>query len=538
MTRDERRVIIASSVGTILEWYDFFLYGALAMILGIKFFGQFDDTIRSIFAQLTIYVGLLVRPFGALVWGRFGDLVGRKPAFFATVVIVGASTLIVGLLPTSDKIGIAAPIILVGSRILQSLAISGGFGGAAIYVAEHAPPGRRGFYVGCIPASITLGLLLALAVVMITQSMLDDTQFRLWGWRIPLLASAPLLVVSLLLRLGLEESPAFLKMKAEGRQSRAPLREALGRWSNIRLGLIALFGMSAATAVLGSVGTFYILAFLTISLKVDSYSANLLVVTATIVGVAGCVFFAWWSDRVGRKPIILAGCAIAVVASLSIFHILAELANPALDHAQRTISVSVNADPATCSFQFNPAGTARFTSPCDVAKATLTRLSVTYANVSLPAGAPTTVTIGQETISVDSAFTNKLAARVKAAGYPTVGDPSILRLSSVGDLLQGRALQVVGLLVVLVLLGQMVQGPAAAGIVELFPISIRYTAMSLPYQIAAGWIGGLMSAMTSAMNIAGGNMFFSLWYPVAFAAGALVVGLLLLPETRDRDIAA
>lgn len=538
MTRDERRVIIASSVGTIFEWYDFFLYGALATIIGAKFFSPFDESTRNIFALLTFALGFLVRPFGALVFGRFGDLFGRKYIFLTTIAIMGASTLIVGLLPTSDQIGIAAPIILVALRILQGLAISGEFGGAAIYVAEHAPPGRRGFYTGWIPACIAFSLLLSLAVILLTQSVLDETQFRQWGWRIPFLASALLLVLSLWIRLRLKESPAFLKMKAEGRQSRAPVREALGRWRNIRLALIALFGMSTATAVLGYTGTFYTLVFLTSTLKVDGYSANLLFATAMILGAAGCVFFAWLSDHIGRKPIILAGCAIAVVAYFGLFHELAELVNPALYHAQRAVPVSVNADPATCSFQFNPAGTAKFTSPCDVAKATLARASVAYANVRLPAGAPTTVTIGQDTVAAGPSFAADLAARVKAAGYPAADDPAILRLSSAADLLQGRSLQVIGLLLVLVLLAQMAQGPAAAGIVELFPTNIRYTAMSLPYQIGTGWIGGLLPATMFAMNAESGNMFFGLWYPIAFAASTFVVGLFFLPETSDRDIAS
>ncbi|MBR1219011.1 MFS transporter [Bradyrhizobium sp. U87765 SZCCT0131] len=538
MTRDERRVIVASSVGTIFEWYDFFLYGALATIIGAKFFSPFDESTRNIFALLTFALGFLVRPFGALVFGRFGDLFGRKYIFLTTIAIMGASTLIVGLLPTSDQIGIAAPIILVALRILQGLAISGEFGGAAIYVAEHAPPGRRGFYTGWIPACIAFSLLLSLAVILLTQSVLDDAQFKQWGWRIPFLASALLLVLSLWIRLRLKESPAFLKMKAEGRQSRAPVREALGRWRNIRLALIALFGMSTATAVLGYTGTFYTLVFLTSTLKVDGYSANLLFATAMILGAAGCVFFAWLSDHIGRKPIILAGCAIAVVAYFGLFHALAELVNPALYHAQRAVPVSVNADPATCSFQFNPAGTAKFTSPCDVAKATLARASVAYANVRLPAGAPTTVTIGRDTVTAGPSFAADLAARVKAAGYPAADDPAILRLSSAADLLQGRSLQVIGLLLVLVLLAQMAQGPAAAGIVELFPTNIRYTAMSLPYQIGTGWIGGLLPATMFAMNAESGNMFFGLWYPIAFAASTFVVGLFFLPETSDRDIAS
>lgn len=536
MTREERRVIVASSVGTIFEWYDFFLYGALATTIGAKFFSPFDEATRNIFALLTFALGFLVRPFGALVFGRFGDLIGRKYIFLTTIAIMGSSTLIVGLLPTSDQIGIAAPIILVSLRILQGLAISGEFGGAAIYVAEHAPPGRRGFYTGWIPASIAFSLLLSLAVILLTQSVLDDAQFKAWGWRVPFLASLLLLLLSLWIRLRLHESPAFLRMKAEGRQSKAPVREALGRWKNIRLALIALFGMTTATAVLGYTGTFYTLVFLTSTLKVDSYSANLLFATAMILGSAGCVFFAWLSDHVGRKPIILAGCLIAAVSYFTIFDAITRKVNPALHHAQATIAVEVQADPGTCSFQFNPAGTARFTSACDLAKATLSRASVSYRNVTQPAGTPTAVTIGGATIAAGPQFVERISERIKEAGYPVAGDQQTLRLSGLSDLVTPRALQVVGLLLVLVLLAQMAQGPAAAGIVELFPTHIRYTAISLPYQIGTGWIGGLLPATMFAMNAESGSMYFGLWYPVAFAVSTFVVALLFLPETSHTDI--
>ena len=536
MTKEERRVIIASSVGTVFEWYDFFLYGSLATIIGAKFFSPFDESTRNIFALLTFALGFLVRPFGALVFGRFGDLFGRKYIFLLTIAIMGLSTVIVGLLPTSDQIGIAAPIILVFLRILQGLAISGEFGGAAIYVAEHAPPGRRGFYTGWIPACIAFSLLLSLAVILLTQSILGESQFKEWGWRVPFLSSVLLLVLSLWIRLRLKESPAFLKMKAEGRQSRSPIREAFGQWKNVRVALIALFGMTTATAVLGYTGTFYTLVFLTSTLKVDPYSANLLFATAMILGAAGCVFFAWLSDHVGRKPIILGGCAIAALSYFTIFHALAERANPSLYLAQNSIAVVVRADPGTCSFQFNPSGTAKFTSSCDIAKTTLARAAVAYTNLPVSAGTTTTVTIGKDTVAAGPDFARELLATVKAAGYPSADDRAILRLSSVADLAQPRSLQVVGLLLILVLLAQMAQGPAAAGIVELFPTHIRYTAMSLPYQIGTGWIGGLLPATMFAMNAESGNMFFGLWYAVVFAVTTFLVGLFFLPETSHRDI--
>ncbi|MGY3563986.1 MFS family permease [Bradyrhizobium sp. USDA 4463] len=536
MNADERKLIIASGAGTVLEWYDFFLYGSLAAVIGAKFFSPFDEATRNIMALLTFATGFLVRPFGALLFGRLGDLVGRKYVFLTTIVVMGVSTLLVGFLPTSDQIGLAAPIILIALRVLQGLAISGEFGGAAVYVAEHAPAHRRGFFAGFIPACIALSLLLTLGIILLIQTALGETEFKAWGWRIPFLASAGLLLVSLWIRLRLDESPAFLKMKADGRQSKAPIKEAFGNWRNGRLALLALFGITTGNAVLGYTGTFYVLVFMNTALKVDSYSANLLFTIPIIFGAMLCLLFAWLSDSIGRKPLIVCSCIVAAFTFFPVFHTITQLANPALYRAQQQIAISVNADPATCSFQFNPAGTAKFTSPCDVAKATLARASAVYTNVSLPPGSNTTVLIAGKTIEPSSNLAAEISKQLTAAGYPEGGHSDTIRLTSAADILQPRTLELMGLILCLVALAQMVQGPAAAAIVELFPTQIRYTGMSLPYQIGVGWIGGLLPATMFAMNAESGDMFFGLWYPIAFAAVTSLVALCFLPETKGRDI--
>lgn len=536
MSKADRKVIVASCVGTIFEWYDFFLYGALAAVIGAKFFGQFDESTRNIFALLTFALGFLVRPLGALVFGRFGDLIGRKNIFLITMLIMGASTFAVGLLPTSAEIGLAAPVGLLILRILQGLAISGEFGGAVIYVSEHAPPGRRGFYAGWIPACIGLSLLLALLVVLMTQAIVGDAAFSAWGWRVPFLLSALLMLLSVWIRLRLNESPAFLKMKAEGRHSKAPIAEAFGRWRNARVALIALFGLTAGVAATGYAGTFYALVFMTSALKIDVFTANLTFAVAMLLGACSCVFFAWLSDKIGRKPIILSGCLLAALTYITIFHALAEVANPALVNAQQSVPVVVKADPATCSFQFNPAGTAKFTSPCDVAKSILARGAVAYRNEALPPGSPTNVVVGDRTVAAGPDLAKELGQAITAAGYPAAGNAQTLRLNGVSDLFAARPLTLVGLLLLLVMFAQMTQGPAAAALVELFPTRIRYTSMSLPYQIGTGWIGGLLPATMFAMNAEAGSMFFGLWYPVVVAGVTFVVGLLFLPETKDRDI--
>jgi MFS family permease len=538
LSMDDSKVIMASCAGTICEWYDFFLYGALATLIGAKFFGQFDETTRNIFALLTFALGFVVRPIGGLLFGRFGDLLGRKNIFLVTVVGMGATTFAVGLIPTSSEIGIAAPIALVALRVLQGLAISGEFGGAVIYVAEHAPAGRRGFYTGWIPACIGLSLLLALVVVLATQSAMSVANFDAWGWRLPFLGSAVLLVISVVVRSRLQESPAFLKIKAEGRHSKAPISEAFGKWSNARLAVVALFGITAGVAATGYAGTFYVLVFMTSALKLDGFTANLLFAVAMLFGSGCCVFFGWLSDKVGRKPVILAGCLLAVVGYSPVFRELTAIANPALLHAQETISVTIKADPETCSLLFNPAGAAKYTSACDLAKSTLARASVAYRSQGLPPGAPTSVEINEMPIALGDNIGKSLEGAIVEAGYPPPGHPDALKLTRLTDVFASRPLTLIGLLLFLVICAQLTQGPAAAALVELFPTRIRYTSMSLPYQIGTGWIGGLLPATMVAMNAASGDMFFGLWYPVTIAAVTFLVGLFFLPETRDADIAA
>jgi Major Facilitator Superfamily/Sugar (and other) transporter len=494
MVSEDRKIILACCVGTIFEWYDFFLYGALVTIIAANFFGQFDETTRSIFALLTFALGFIVRPVGALVFGRFGDLIGRKNIFLTTMILMGGATFAVGLLPTSNQVGLVAPIGLLSLRILQGLAISGEFSGAVIYVVERAPRGRRGFYAGWIPSCIGLSLLLALLVILLTQTAIGNAAFDDWGWRVPFLASAVLVALSIWIRLRLNESPAFLKMRDEGKNSRAPISEAFGRWSNARVALIALFGMTAGVAATGYAGTFYALVFMTSALKLDSYTANLTFAVAMLIGSCVCVFLGWLSDIVGRKPIILAGFLLAALSYITLFHELAETANPSLIKAQRSTAVLVRADPKTCSFLFNP--------------------------TAFGAG------------SVDD-----LVKAIHIAGYPGAGDVETLRLGGLGDVFAPRSLKVIGLLLVLVVFAQMTQGPAASALVELFPTRIRYTSASLPYQIGTGWIGGLLPAIVFAMNAQAGDMFYGLWYPIAIAAVTFVIGLIFLPETKDIDIA-
>ncbi|MGE4044925.1 MAG: MFS transporter [Acetobacteraceae bacterium] len=550
MTAEERKVIIASSAGTVFEWYDFYLYGSLAAIIGAKFFSQYPETTRNIFALLAFAAGFLVRPFGALVFGRLGDMVGRKYTFLITILIMGSSTFIVGLLPTSDQIGVAAPIILIILRLLQGLALGGEYGGAATYVAEHAPHGRRGFYTSWIQTTATAGLFMSLLVILITQTI-TGSDFAVWGWRVPFVLSIVLLAISVWIRLQLNESPAFQKMKEEGTHSTAPLTEAFGRWSNAKWALLALLGMVAGQAVVWYGGQFYALFFLTSTMKVDSYSANLMVAWSLALGTGGFILFGWLSDKIGRKPIILGGCILAAVIYFPMFHMLAGLANPALTRAQDTVKVEVVADPNNCSFQFNPTGTSKFTTACDIVKATLARLSVRYDPVDAPAGTIASVKIGDRVIegfdartagaeaaAQTTALTRQITEALTAAGYPPAANPSVAKLAHPFDVFRPQTGGIVILLTVLVLLVTMVYGPIAAALVELFPTRIRYTSMSLPYHIGNGWFGGFLPATVFAMNAAAGSPYFGLWYPVVVAAGTAIIGLIFLPETKDRDIFA
>ena len=557
MTGEEKKVILASSLGTVFEWYDFYLYGSLATIIGAKFFSQFPETTRNIFALLAFAAGFLVRPFGALVFGRLGDLVGRKYTFLITILIMGTSTFIVGIMPTSDQIGLAAPVILIALRMLQGLALGGEYGGAATYVAEHAPRGRRGFYTSWIQTTATMGLFMSLMVILFVQSSMTPADFRgdagstvmISGWRIPFLVSVLLLGISVWIRMQLSESPAFTKMKEEGTQSKAPLSEAFGQWSNAKWAILALFGMVAGQAVVWYSGQFYALFFLTSVLKVDGFTGNLLVAWSLALGTGGFVLFGWLSDKIGRKPIILGGCAIAALTYFTVFQWMAEVANPALAKAHETVKVAVIADPADCSFQFNPTGTVSFTNSCDIAKAALARASVVYAQENAPAGTAASVRIGDKVVpSVDlakagtaakdqlAAFNKGLTDTLSAVGYPAASNPSVVKMAHPFDIFREQPFKLVLILTFLVILVTMVYGPIAAALVELFPTRIRYTSMSLPYHIGNGWFGGLLPATVFAMNAQSGNIYYGLWYPIVVAAATVVIGAFFLPETKDRDI--
>jgi MFS family permease len=528
-------VILASSLGTVFEWYDFYLYGSLAAIISRQFFTGVNETAGFIFALLAFAAGFAVRPFGAVVFGRLGDLVGRKHTFLVTIVLMGVSTFAVGLLPGYATLGLAAPVLLVLLRLAQGLALGGEYGGAATYVAEHAPAGRRGYVTAWIQTTATLGLLLSLLVILGCRRALGDTAFEAWGWRIPFLLSVVLLAISTWIRLSLDESPLFRQMKAEGAQSKAPVREAFGSWPNLRLVLLALFGLTAGQAVVWYTGQFYALFFLTQTLRVEAQAANLMVAAALLIGTPGFILFGWLSDRVGRKPVILTGCLLAAFTFFPLFRALTAAANPALARAQATAPVVVTAERARCAVQFNPVGTAHFTAPCDVAASALVRRGVPY-RVADGADPGATVTVGAAAVpAYDAARAGTDTARarfeaglddaLRAAGYPRAADPAAVAT--------GR---VVAILVALVLLVTMVYGPIAAALVELFPTRIRYTAMSLPYHVGNGWFGGFLPSIAFAVVAATGDIYAGLWYPVAIAALTAVVGAVWLPESKDATL--
>ena len=534
-TRDARQVIVASSLGTIFEWYDFYLYGSLAGIIGAQFFSGVNPTAGFIFALLAFAAGFAVRPFGALVFGRLGDLVGRKHTFLVTILLMGVSTFIVGILPSYAQIGIAAPIILILLRLLQGLALGGEYGGAATYVAEHAPLGERGSYTSWIQTTATMGLFLSLLVITTCRVVLGAEAFAAWGWRIPFLVSLVLLGISVWIRLALEESPVFKAMKAEGTTSKAPLKESFGSWPNLRVVLIALFGLTAGQAVVWYTGQFYTLFFLTQTLKVDLQTGNVLVAVSLLLGTPFFVIFGKLSDRIGRKPVILAGCALAALTYFPLFRALTHYANPALEAAQATAPVVVVADPTECSVQFNPVGTSAFTSSCDVAKAALVKRGIPYRNQEGYERA--FIRIGDREIrsydatvadSVTKAtFDATLTATLTEAAYPTKADPERIDTP-----------MVVLILWILVLYVTLVYGPIAAMLVEMFPTRIRYTSMSLPYHIGNGWFGGFLPTTSFAIVAATGDIYSGLWYPVIIATLTLIVGAIFVRETKDVDLAA
>jgi MFS family permease len=538
MTKDERFVILASSLGTVFEWYDFYLYGSLAGIIGAQFFSAYPPATRDIFALLAFAAGFLVRPFGAIVFGRVGDIVGRKYTFLVTIVIMGMSTFIVGLLPNAATIGFAAPVILIALRLAQGLALGGEYGGAATYVAEHSPQGKRGYYTSFIQTTATLGLFLSLLVILFTRTALGEADFAAWGWRIPFLVSIFLLGISVWIRLRLNESPVFQKMKDEGKGSKAPLTEAFANWSNAKIVILALIGGTMGQGVVWYTGQFYALFFLQSILKVDGYTANLLIAWSLLFGTGFFIVFGALSDKIGRKPIILAGCLIAALTFFPIFRMITTNANPTLEKAIETVKVEVVADPAGCGDLFNPVGTRVFSSPCDTARAYLAQSSVKYSTVYGPAGSGVKVVVNGKDIPYTAAAASnpQVLAAVQGAGYPKAGDAQIVKMSNPFDIFRPQVAAIIGLLFILVIFVTMVYGPIAAMLVELFPTKIRYTSMSLPYHIGNGWFGGLLPATSFAIVASTGDIYAGLWYPIIFASITAVVGFFFLPETKDVDI--
>ena len=545
MTAEERKVIFASSLGTVFEWYDFYLYGSLAAIIAKQFFSGLDAGSAFIFALLAFAAGFIVRPFGALVFGRLGDLIGRKYTFLVTILLMGGATFVVGILPNYETIGVAAPVILICLRMLQGLALGGEYGGAATYVAEHAPNGRRGAYTAWIQTTATLGLFLSLLVILFTREF-TGPNFDVWGWRVPFIVSIVLLAVSVYIRLSMNESPAFKKMKEENKLSKAPLTESFGQWKNLKIVILALFGLVAGQAVVWYTGQFYALFYLTQVLKVDPKTANLLIAASLVIGTPFFIVFGSLSDKIGRKMIIMAGLLLAIITYIpntpvSIFNALTHFANPALEKAMKEAPATITVDEAECTFQFNPTGTAKFTSSCDIAKQVMASNSASYSSIPGPAGTVATVKIGETVIegysskglpadeakAKDAAFKKAVREALNAAGYPAKADPAAVNLPAV-----------LALLVVLVIYVTMVYGPIAAMLVEMFPTRIRYTSMSLPYHIGNGWFGGLLPTISFALVAQNGNIYYGLWYPIAIAAMTFVIGMLFVRETKDVDIYA
>jgi MFS family permease len=526
MTSEERLVIFASSLGTVFEWYDFYIYGTLGVFLAKYFFSNVAPAVGFIFTLLAFAAGFAVRPFGALIFGRLGDLIGRKYTFLITMSLMGIGTFFIGALPGYATWGILAPVVLIALRLVQGLALGGEYGGAAIYVAEHAPANKRGYYTSWIQTTATLGLFMALLLVLGVRSAMGEGPFGDWGWRIPFLLSAILLIVSIWIRLKLNESPLFVRMVEEGKASKRPLSEAFGEWRHLKIAIAALLGATAGEAVIWYGGQFYALFFLTQTLKVPAFNAQILIALALAIGTPFFIVFGALSDKIGRKPIMLAGFLLAAVTYFYIFQGLTHFANPKLAAALAASPVTVTADPAECSFQFKATGTEKFTSGCDLIKTALVNLSVNYNNVAAPPGTKASVQIGNDTITADTPkLADAIAAAVKSHGYPASAEPNDINYP-----------MTLLLLVILVIYVTMVYGPIAAWLVELFPTRIRYSGVSLPYHIGNGWFGGFLPATVFAIVAATGNIYSGLWYPIIVAAMSFVVALIFLPETKDRDI--
>ena len=536
---EEKKIITASCVGTLFEWYDFMVFGALAPVIANQFFARADPSIGLIFALLAFAAGFFVRPLGALVFGRLGDRVGRKYTFLVTIVIMGVATFLIGLVPNYDSIGLMAPIILIGLRLLQGLAVGGEYGGAAIYVAEHAPPGQSGRFTAWIQTTGTLAFLLSLIVILGTRTLLGEAVFADWGWRVPFLLSIVLLVISVWIRLSMNESPVFAKMKAEGKSSQTPLRETFTNWSNVKLMLIALFGAATGFSVVWYTAQFYVLLFLTQTLKVDSVTANILLCIALALATPLFLVFGSLSDKIGRKPIMLGGMLLAALTFLPMFKALTHYANPTLERALAQAPVVVTADPAECHFQFNFTGTMKYTSSCDILKAKLIAAAVNYTNKSAPSGTVASVSIGDQVInSFDStgltkevadektrALSSDLNAAIQAAGYPAKADPT-----------QVNKPMLVLLIFVMLVFVTMAYGPAAAALVEMFPPRIRYSSLSFPYHIGAGWFGGMTPTVAFAMMAYSGDIYFGLWYPIVIVFATAVIGSIFIKESKAIEV--
>jgi MFS family permease len=523
MTKEEKFVIFASSLGTVFEWYDFYLYATLAPFFASLFFPPGNDTAALLSAFATYAAGFLVRPFGALLFGRIGDLVGRKYTFLVTILVMGSSTFLVGLLPTFGNIGWMAPFLLVTLRLLQGLALGGEYGGAATYVAEHSRPHDRGYSTSFIQTTATLGFFLALGIILLCRTTFDANAFAAWGWRIPFLVSVLLLVYSVYIRLQLNESPIFKKMKEEGKGSTAPLTDSFLRYPNNKYVLLALLGATAGQGVVWYTGQFYALFFLTLTLKLDYVWAYILIGISLIVGTPLFIVFGWLSDRIGRLKIILAGCLIAAVSYFTLFGALTHFVNPALEKFQQANEVTVTVDQATCQ-HITPWN---IPTPCDSARDFLTKAGVSFATVGGPAGSAPVLAIRSAggTKTLEGLNAANWTAALTAAGYPSKADPAAVNW-----------LMTELVLVIMVIYVTMVYGPIAAFLVELFPTRIRYTSMSLPYHIGNGWFGGVLPLVATAVVASTGNIYSGLWYPIGVAVMTVVIGGLMLRDTKDVNI--